>query len=94
MILTRGEIMDACASSKGIRYIFGGSGNLGGGISDNRGICTSCRQLSSKVGLRTGPSIYTPMLFTYMEFLRSEKFKHFRNIKGSDIADILSIYLY
>ena len=89
-----GKFIDTCDMCKGIRYIFGGSGNLGGGISDNKGICTSCRQLSSKVGLRTGPSIYTPMLFTYMEFLRSEKFKHFRNIKGSDIADILSIYLY
>lgn len=84
-----GKFIDTCDVCNGIRYIFGGSGNLGGGISDNRGICNSCRQLTSKVGSRTGPSIYTPLLFTYMEFLNGEKFKHYRNIKGSGIIDII-----
>jgi len=84
-----GKFIDQCDKCGQIRYIVSGSGNLGGGISNNSGICLFCKQFSRKVGPRTGPSIYTPMLFAYMKFRKNKSFEGFGANKKIELIDLI-----
>ena len=84
-----GKFMDRCHSCGGRRYIVGGSGNLGGGISDNRGICISCKEFRHKSGPEKGPSIYMPLLRATMDFREKEIFKDYRDFKPLNLSELV-----
>jgi len=84
-----GKFMDKCYACGGPRYIVGGSGNLGGGISNNKGICTSCKDFSSKSGPERGPSIYMPLLSVTMDFYKREVFKDYRHFDALSLSELV-----
>jgi hypothetical protein len=83
-----GKFKDSCDSCGGQRYIVGGSGNMGGGISDNSGVCPKCNEFTTKKG-PGGPSIYIPLLMTTFDFRKRKVFKKYWHIKALSLFELI-----
>jgi len=85
-----GEFIDSCYSCDGQRFIVGGSGNFGGGISGNTGICQNCNEFTIKTG-PGGPSVYIPLLMTTLDFRKRKVFKEYWHIYGLSLSELVVV---
>ena len=85
-----GKFIDKCDHCGYEVYIFSGQGNFGGGTSSWRGVCAYCKQFIHKVGPLKGPSIYIPLLSTYMKFRENGILKFYKGAERRSIDEVIS----
>ena len=84
-----GKFIDKCDYCGYEVYIFSGQGNLSGGISSWRGVCPYCKQFIHKKGASSGPSIYMPLLSTWMKFYKNEILMNYKGVIPLSIDEVI-----